>query len=299
MAQTRRARIRSFLNCRISRVEQLRTYQGAVAIVTGAASGIGRAVSEALAARGASVTLADRQTSLAEEVALGIRSKGGKARAVELDVRDFAANERLVRETVEAEGRLDYMFNNAGIGIGGEVRLYSIDDWYQVLDVNLRGVVHGVHAAYPVMIRQGFGHIVNTASMAGLMPGPMVTSYCTTKHAVVGLSNSLRIEAAPLGVRVSVLCPGVIKTSILNQGGHYGKQLDPAGEEGLRRLLERFRPMAANRFADAALKQVAKNRAIIILPGWWRIFWWLNRLSPSLGMLVSRWQYNTAKRASE
>ena len=238
-------------NKRNSHVEKIRTYEGAVAIVTGAASGIGRTISEALAKRGAKVTLADRQVELAEEVAEGIRSAGGVATVAELDVRDFAACEQLVRQTVEAEGRLDYMFNNAGIGIGGEVRLYSIGDWYQVLDVNLRGVVHGVQAAYPVMVDQGFGHIVNTASMAGLMAGPMLVSYCTTKHAVVGLSKSLRIEAAALGVRVSVLCPGVIRTSILEEGGKFGKQLEPIADNVLRKSLEKLRPMAADRTAGA------------------------------------------------
>ena len=86
--------------------------------------------------------------------------------------------EQLVQETAQAQGRLDYMFNNAGIAIGGEVSLYNIDDWKAVLDVNLYGVVNGVQAAYPIMIRQGYGHIVNTASMAGLLPMPMGESFC-------------------------------------------------------------------------------------------------------------------------
>ena len=101
--------------------------------------------------------------------------------------------------------------------IGGSVNLYSIEDWNQIIDVNLRGVINGIQAAYKIMMEQGFGHIVNTASMAGLMPGPGNVAYTTTKHAVVGLSKSLRAEAAHRGVRVSVLCPGVIRTPILRR----------------------------------------------------------------------------------
>jgi NAD(P)-dependent dehydrogenase (short-subunit alcohol dehydrogenase family) len=266
---------------------QLRTYAGAVAIITGGASGIGRALGEALARRRVEVVLADRQIELAETVAEGIRTKDGKATALELDVADFAATNRVVQQTVEKHGRLDYMFNNAGIGIAGEVRYYDINDWEQVLDVNLRGVVNGVQAVYPIMLRQGFGHIVNTASMAGLFPFPTVVSYCMTKYAVVGLSLSLRIEAEEAGVRVSVLCPGVIRTPIL-EGGKYGKSLQPVPREVRQKNWERQHPMAADQFAAKALEEIARNRSIIVIPGRWKLFWWLNRLSPAFAFQLGR-----------
>jgi NAD(P)-dependent dehydrogenase (short-subunit alcohol dehydrogenase family) len=265
----------------------LRVFQGAVAVLTGGASGIGRALAEALVRRGATVVLADRQIDLAREVAAGIRSGGGQATATEVDVRDFAAMQQLVQATCAEHGRIDYLFNNAGIGIGGPVREYQIEDWHQVLDVNLQGVVNGVQAAYPVMLRQGFGHIVNTASMAGLMPAPGAVSYAASKWAVVGLSTSLRIEAAAAGVRVSVLCPGVIRTPIL-EGGKYGKLLLPIAPELQRQYWERLRPMAPERFAQQVLRAVRKNQPIIIVPSWWKIIWWINRLSPSLGLFLSR-----------
>ncbi len=270
-------------------------FDGAVAIVTGGASGIGRALAEALARRGATVVLGDLQTELAEEVAGGIRSRDGEARAESLDVTDFPAMEMLVRRTVDVHGRLDYIFNNAGIAIAGGVDHYSLEDWYRVLDVDLRGVVHGVHAAYPVMCEQGFGHIVSTASMAGLIPTPMTVSYTAAKHAVVGLSTALRIEAAARGIRVSALCPGVIRTPIL-EGGKYGKLLPDIPLDFLHRFTERLKPLGAGSFASRALRGVAANRAIIIVPGRWKLAWWLHRLSPPLGRYLNRKVHESAMR---
>jgi NAD(P)-dependent dehydrogenase (short-subunit alcohol dehydrogenase family) len=279
----------------MANTNSLRTFADAVAIVTGGASGIGRALGEALARRKADVVLADRQVELAEEVAAKIRGSGGKASAVALDVRDFGAFDRLVQETVSSRGRLDYIFNNAGIGIGGEARDYTIDDWNEVFGVNIHGVANGVQAAYPVMVRQGFGHIVNTASMAGLMPTPMIVSYGAAKHAVVGLSTSLRVEAASAGVRVSVLCPGVIRTPILD-GGKYGRMPASLTSEAQRRAMERLRPLEPSVLAERTLRAVARNKAIIVVPGWWKAIWWINRLSPSLGMYVSTLLFRQSKR---
>ena len=266
----------------------IRTFGGATAIVTGGASGIGRALAQELAKRGCEVVLADLQIELAEEVASEIRVSGSKAKAARTDVTDFPAMEQLVQETVQRTGRLDYMFNNAGIVIGGSVNLYSIEDWNQVIDVNLRGVINGIQVAYKRMMEQGFGHIVNTASMAAFMVGPGNVAYTTTKYAVVGLSKSLRAEAAHRGVRVSVICPGVIRTPILEGGGKYGKMLVDIPSEELRRMLEKLRPMSPNLFAKKVLNSVAKNRAIIIVPSWWKLFWWINRLSPSFGILLAQ-----------
>jgi NAD(P)-dependent dehydrogenase (short-subunit alcohol dehydrogenase family) len=273
----------------------LRIFDGAVVIVTGGASGIGRALGEALSQRGATVVLADLQIESARGVAAAIRAGGGKATAAEVDVSHFEAVNQLVEATVNAHGRLDYLFNNAGIGILGEARHYQIQDWDRVLNVNLRGVVNGVQAAYPVMLRQGFGHIVNTASMAGLVSSPWLVSYSTAKHAVVGLSLALRVEAAAAGVRVSVLCPGVVRTPILEGGGKYGKLLpliSPEGQkafwERMHPMLERLRPMAPGTFAPRVLRAVARNRAIIVVPWWWKVYWWLNRLSPWLAECLAR-----------
>jgi NAD(P)-dependent dehydrogenase (short-subunit alcohol dehydrogenase family) len=274
----------------------IRIFDGATAIVTGAASGIGRALAEELAKRGCEVVLADLQIELAEEVASAIRAAGGKARAFILDVADFSAVESLLRDTVQRTGRLDYMFNNAGIGFLGHFSLHSIEDWDRIIDVNLRGVVNGVQVAYQIMLSQGFGHIVNTASIGGLIPTANEVPYATTKHAVVGLSNSLRAEAASAGIQVSVLCPGIIRTPILG-GGKYGKILADISPKQLSDFFEKFKPMSPNLFAEKVLKSVAKNKAIIIVPSWWKLFWWINRLSPSLGIFLAQkhFQYRQKK----
>lgn len=215
----------------MSFANSLRTFDGAVAVITGGASGIGRALGEALARRGAAAILADVQIEAAQAVAASIQLGGGKATAAEVDVRDCGAVSRLVETTIKTHGRLDYLFNNAGIGILGEVRHYEVADWHRVFDVHLGGVVNGIQAAYPVMLEQGFGHIVNTASMAGLVASPWMVSYSAAKHAIVGLSMALRVEAAAAGVRVSVLCPGLVRTPIIEGGGKYGKLLPTLSPE--------------------------------------------------------------------
>jgi short-subunit dehydrogenase len=265
----------------------IRIFDGATAVFTGGASGIGRGLAEELAKRGCELVLADRQIELAEEVASKICASCGKAKAVKVDVTDFKAVQQLVQETVERAGRLDYIFNNAGIGIGGNVSHYGIEDWNQIIDVNLNGVINGVQAAHKVMMTQGFGHIVNTASLAGLMPSPGNVAYATTKHAVVGLSNSLRAEAAQMGIRVSVLCPGFVRTAILEGGGKYGKMLidlSPEQHRQLVEMIEKFKPMPPNIFENKALNSVAKNKAVIVVPTWWKLFWWMSRLFPSVGI---------------
>ncbi|KMO85030.1 short-chain dehydrogenase [Mycolicibacterium chubuense] len=253
-----------------------------VAFITGGASGIGAALSESLTAAGAQVWIADRQFDVADQLAQRLRSAGARAQAVALDVRDPVAFEAAVAEAVQTSGRLDYLFNNAGIGIGGEVDSLTLEDWTDIIDVNLRGVIHGVRAAYPVMIAQGSGHIVNTASMAGLITTSAQAGYSATKHAVVALSKTLRVEAAGHGVQVSVLCPGVVRTPILS-GGEYGRNRN-VSRENLLKLGEALRPIEPGQFADQALRGVLRNQAIIVVPRWWKALWYLERLSPTLSM---------------
>jgi NAD(P)-dependent dehydrogenase (short-subunit alcohol dehydrogenase family) len=259
---------------------------GKVALVTGGASGIGAALSTKLVNGGAVVWIADRQISAAQELAQRLNSGGAKAHPIELDVRSYPSFERAVAEAVQQSGRIDYLFNNAGIGVGGEIDSYTLEDWNDVFDVNLRGVVHGIQAVYPIMIRQHSGHIVNTASMAGLVATPGSASYTAAKHAVVALSKALRVQAERHGVQVSVLCPGAIRTPILT-GGKYGRY-NGVSEEQLRRFWEPSRPMAPEKFAERALRAVFRGDAIIVVPAWWKALWYLDRLSPALSMRVAK-----------
>ena len=283
--------------------DSLRIFKGAVCVITGGASGIGRALGSELAGRGADVILADLQIGLAQEAAEEIRLKGGgvggggggAAEAADLDVTDFEGFEALLKNTMEEKGRLDFVFNNAGIGIFGPVSKNTLEDWNRVIDVNLRGVVNGVHASYQLMLKQGFGHIVNTASMAGLWPAPGITPYTMSKYGVVGLSKALRAEAVSEGIRVSVICPGLVRTPIM-KGGKYGKflvEIPPSEYERVERWL---RPMAPERFATKVIDRVAKNRSIIIVPWWCRLAWWLSRLSPSLAIFISQKVFEDAKK---
>ena len=166
------------------------------ALVTGGASGIGQALAVGLAETGVTVIVADRQFDRAETVVRTIRSRGGRADPAALDVRNRREFADVVTSALDRTGRIDYLFNNAGIGVLGEARHYSDDDWSEVIDVNLTGVCNGIAAVYRHIIRQRSGHIVNIASLAGLIPAPLTASYTASKFGVVGLSRVLRIEAA-------------------------------------------------------------------------------------------------------
>jgi len=259
-------------------------FKDKVSIVTGGASGIGRALCKELSQREASaIIIADIDVEGAQETASSIvKAGGGRARAAHLDVSQAAAVEKLVDETVFEYGRLDYMFNNAGIAVWGEMRDMSLEHWHRALDGNLWGVIHGTLSAYQVMIRQGYGHIVNTASLAGLIPVPMETAYAAAKHAVVGLSTSLRAEGAGLGVKVSVVCPGPIRTGIFDSTT-YVTEFKSKGAG-----VDTSSMMSADNCAHVILKDVARNKGIIIVTPFARYAWLLYRINPSLAYLLFR-----------
>jgi NAD(P)-dependent dehydrogenase (short-subunit alcohol dehydrogenase family) len=236
-----------------------------------------------LVRRGARVVLADIDGAEAQAAADALTSAGGRAQAAATDVRDADAVQRLVTETAAAHGRIDFMFNNAGVALAGKTGEMTLADWNRLIDVNLRGVVHGIVAAYPLMIAQGFGHIINIASVAGLTPTPGLTGYATTKHAVVGLSTSLRGEAARYGVRVSVVCPGLIDTPIKNNM----TLLSIDRQALLDSMPLKLHPPEV--CALAILRGVERNQAIIVVTTVAKIGWLLYRLSPALiGRLIGR-----------
>ncbi len=245
-----------------------------ISLVTGGASGLGRALCQELAAQGAIVVVTDVDEEGAKKVADDIILNRGRATAVTIDVSSQQQVQQVVNETARQHGRLDYLFNNAGIAVMGESRDISLERWRRVIDINLQGVIYGVNAAYSLMIRQGSGHIVNIASSSGLFPYSLCVPYATSKHGIVGLSTSLRAEALDLGVNVSVVCPGPIDTNIF----------DPASVMKVKDFdLFSKMPMMSMKSSQAAgliLKGVAGNQAMIVFPAYIRLVWWLYRIHP-------------------
>ena len=249
-----------------------------VAIVTGGGSGIGEALSRALAARGDTVVIADIDGAAAERVASDI---GARASAAKVDVRDAAGVQAVVDDTVEQHGRLDIMVNNAGIAVGGDALELTLAHWDRIIDINLRGVIHGIHAAYPVMARQRSGHIVNTASMAGLTAPAYLAPYVAVKHAVVGLSLSLREEAKAHNVNVTAVCPFWIDTPILDSTGPEDLPTPPSMQgAGVREAAEKMGIYSPQALAQDILRGIDRKKALVVAPRRGRIIWRMSRVSP-------------------
>jgi NAD(P)-dependent dehydrogenase (short-subunit alcohol dehydrogenase family) len=238
---------------------------GKVAVVTGAASGIGRALAEAFAAAGSAVVVGDLDADEAEVVATAIRASGGDAQAAAVDVSDPAAVDQLAATTLERFGQVDVLCNNAGVSTFNLIQDQTLDDWHWVFDVNLWGVVHGVHSFLPIMREQGTrAHIVNTASMGGLMSGiAFIGPYAATKVAVVSISETLRqeMEIAGLPIGVSVLCPGVVDTRVMES--ERGRP-EHRGAEERTEMAESVRLMIRDSFTGPTGQQPAQVAARVL-----------------------------------
>lgn len=244
----------------------MKDFNGKVVVITGAAGGIGGAVAREFYKAGARLHLADIDAD-----GLGALAKELGAAAHVADCTRARVVQSMAGEVFSAEGRVDVLCNNAGVVCGGPVAEISLKDWRWAIDVNLWGVIHSVRAFLPGMLAQGGGgHIVNTASMAGLVPFPYVAPYVASKAAVAGLSEALDCELSPQGIRVTALCPGAVKTGVLRNGR---LKLPGAWGERIARLLDAggSPPEKAARDVLAAIRQgrtLQISGAAAMLPLW-------------------------------
>ncbi len=249
--------------------------------MTGGASGLGRSLCLALGARGAQVVVVDIDQEGAQLAADTINQAGGKAIFAYLDVTVYENAQRIVQDIINKFGRIDLMINNAGTALHGETRDLTVKHWENVMDINLMGVIYGAISAYNAMGKQGGGQIVNMGSLAGLIPVPKEIPYCTSKWAVVGFSNSLRVEGHDLGIKVNLVCPGIMHTPIHDKTPWVNvdkeKQVQP-------KVMKYF--MGPEQAAKRILAGVEKNRGIIIFPFYARLCWWIYRFTPFLFQFI-------------
>lgn len=259
----------------------VRSLTGRNVLVTGAASGIGRATALECARRGADLFVCDLDEAGLEETARVARSLGRQVLAQRVDVASaaqMAAFANAVHERCEA---VDLLVNNAGVAIAGGLLDTSLEDWDWIVGVNLRGVVHGCHAFAPAMARRGRGHVVIVSSAAGYTPAESLVAYCTTKFAVLGLAESLSDELRRSGVGVTAICPGIIDTPITRSAALRGVYDAPGARELMVQRYQR-RGYGPERVATGLLAAVQRGRVVApVSPEAW-VMYGLARFAPGL-----------------
>lgn len=254
----------------------MRVESGQVAVVTGAARGLGRGLAGELVRRGASVVLADLQEEAAQEAARELAGEGAEVESAVVDVADPDAMHALARRVLDRFGRLDLVVNNAGVVPSGAKPMWEADlqEWRRTVDVNLFGVLHGVRAFVPHLVAAGRGHVINIASLAGLAGTPLTASYGATKHAVVALSEMLEAELAMKGlsIGVSVVCPGFVRTS-MTEGmqdasamQEWAEQMGTSGSELIGMIEETAKDMLEPDEAARRILEAAESGALHVLP---------------------------------
>jgi NAD(P)-dependent dehydrogenase (short-subunit alcohol dehydrogenase family) len=261
---------------------------GKLALVTGAASGIGRATACALARAGADLVVCDVDRDGLEQTAASIRSLGRSvlARRVDVSRRDEMAD--FATAVHAAHGTVDILVNNAGVGLGGGLLDTSLEDWDWIVPINMWGVIYGCHFFVPAMVARGQGgHVVNVSSVAGFLAAAPLLAYSTTKFAVFGLSEALRDELVPHRIGVTAVCPGIINTPITRSSRMRGRLATTAAREALVTRYQQ-RNYGPERVADAILKAIRQNRAVLpVSPEAWVIYF-LKRLVPGLTARLNR-----------
>lgn len=257
-------------------------WKGKTVFITGAASGIGLGLTKEMIARGARVWMADINQNITQVS----KSLGNNAIPVTLDVSNYDDFDAAVSKVIEADGKIDYLFSNAGIGYGCDAVELTHKHYDRYIDINIRGVTNGISLVYPIMVKQGFGTIVNTASVGGLIPSSLMVPYAMTKHAVVGLSVSLREEAKHKGINVNTLCPGAVNTPIFDSRSP--NDLPTVSSTELREYTrEKDVSISTEEFAINALNDIEKNKSLIIYPKLFRVIVWIYQRFPSLYSIMT------------
>jgi len=218
--------------------------EGKIVVITGASSGLGEATARLLSTKGAILVLGARRQDRLKALAETLASAGGKALTVTTDVTDPAQVKRLVDTAVRTFGRVDVMINNAGLMPQAPLELLKIDEWDQMINVNIKGVLYGIAAALPHMKEQKTGHFINVSSVAGHRVGPGFAVYAATKHAVLALSEGLQQEVKPYNIRTTVISPGAVATELPNS------VTDPAAAERIKKFYAEL-AVPADSFARA------------------------------------------------
>ncbi|WP_375769571.1 SDR family NAD(P)-dependent oxidoreductase [Archangium gephyra] len=249
------------------------------AVITGAGSGLGRALCLELARRRARIVVSDLDEAAARETARQVEQQGGEACVVPCDVTKPEQVEALARESEAAFGGVDLLVNNAGVLCAGEVGRMPLSDWKRVLDVNLWGVIHGCHYFVPLLRKQGAGHILNIASAAGLISTSYLAAYNVSKAAVVSLSETLLAELKPVGLGVTVACPTFFRTNIA-ASAHITESEDGLRLKALTSKLVDNASVSAEQVARELVRAVERDRlyAVPMADGRWA--WRLKRLAP-------------------
>jgi NADP-dependent 3-hydroxy acid dehydrogenase YdfG len=231
--------------------------EGKVVVITGASSGLGEATARLLSAQGATVVLGARRVDRIQALAAELTSRGGKAIAVTTDVTDRDQVKKLVDTAVQAHGRIDVMINNAGLMPQSPLERLKIDDWDQMIDVNIKGVLYGIAAALPHMQQQKSGHIINVSSVAGHKVRAGGAVYAATKHAVRALSERLRQEVKPYNIRTTLISPGAVATELPNS------VTEPDVAESFQKFYEAF-AIPADSFARAVAYAISEPEDVDI-----------------------------------
>jgi NAD(P)-dependent dehydrogenase (short-subunit alcohol dehydrogenase family) len=272
--------------------------EGAVVVVTGAASGLGRAISLYAGRRSALVVATDINLEGARETVRQVEAVGGTGEALQMDVTDETAVTATIQDVKRRHGHIDYLFNNAGYAQNGEFQDITPEGFRTVMDVNFWGVVNGTRAVYPIMMEQGYGTVANVMSLAGLIPGGLMTAYGAAKHAATGFTLNLRSEARQYGVRVVAVCPGYLETPMHANAENVSEYIKSHDAEY---LSKEHRYPTAEKVVGHLMRGVIRNRAIVVSPRLHLPFWWLYRIAPGVvprawGLIIRRIKAKEARK---